>query len=270
METALPKDEYLDLNDGRYLRESFTMRQCKSSLYLTTHLEAADTGLPHYHESAHLSFILNGSVIDKRRSIETERVTGDLMYFRAGEVHQSIYCEFPAKNINFELEPSFFTQNAITETELETAITGNGRAKFTLLRIYREMMIDDELSQASIEMLLLEMIQSQRPVRSFPSWFRRVLELLNDRWNDELSVVEIAAAVKVHPKTISRYFSRYCGCTLGDYRRRLKVERSLSRIRSTPNSLTEIAQNCGFYDQSHFINSFKQLTGMRPGQFRRI
>ena len=171
METALPKDEYLDLNDGRYLRESFTMRQCKSSLYLTTHLEAADTGLPHYHESAHLSFILNGSVIDKRRSIETERVTGDLMFFRAGEVHQSIYCEFPAKNINFELEPSFFTQNAITETDLETAISGNGRAKFTLLRIYREMMINDDLSQASIEMLLLEIGREGRvrPVAIAPA-----------------------------------------------------------------------------------------------------
>lgn len=267
MKAALPIDKYLAINEGRYFREMLEIPRCKSSLYVTTHLEAADTGLPHYHESAHLSFILNGGVIDKRRSTEDERTVCDLMFFRAGEVHESIYCAFPSKNINIELETAFFEQNAVSEADLEKAAIKNGEAKFTLLRIYNEMLRYDSYSAASIEMLLLSLIAGGI-TGSFPYWLGRVVEMLNDRWNDDLSVTEIAAAVNVHPKTVSKHFPRYVGCTLGEYRRRIKIESSLSLIRSTKTSLTEIAQNCGFYDQSHFITAFKQLTGLRPRQFR--
>lgn len=270
MKTALPIDKYLAINQGRYFREMIEIPRCKSSLYVTTHLEAADTGLPHYHESAHLSFILNGGVIDKRRSTEAERSVCDLMFFRAGEVHQSIYCQFPSKNINIELEPAFFKQNAVSESDLEKAVIQTGEAKFTLLRIYNEMQRYDSFSAASIEMLLLGLTADGKGVRAFPSWLGRVVEILNDRWNDDISVTEIAAAVGVHPKTVSKHFTRYVGCTLGEYRRRIKIEKSLSLIRSTNTSLTNIAQNCGFYDQSHFITAFKQLTGLRPRQFRGI
>lgn len=270
MKTALPIDKYLAINQGRYLREMIEIPRCKSSLYITTHLEAADTGLPHYHESPHLSFILNGGVIDKRRSKEEERTVCDLMFFRAGEVHQSIYCSFPSKNINIELEPAFFEQNEVSESELEKVFAGNNNAKFTLLRIYNEMQRYDSFSAASIEMLLLSLTTESTATRSFPPWLRHVVEILNDRWNDDLNVKEIAAAVRVHPKTVSKHFSRHVGCTLGEYRRRLKIERSLSIIRSSKRSLTEIAQICGFYDQSHFISAFKQLTGMLPRRFRGI
>ena len=32
-------------------------------------------------------------------------------------------------------------------------------------------------------------------------------------------------------------------------------------------SLTELAYDCGYYDQSHMINDFKLLTGMSPRQY---
>jgi AraC family transcriptional regulator len=270
MKTAIPIDKYLAVNQGRYLRETFELPQCNSSLYVTTHFEAADTSLPHYHDSAHLSFILNGGVFDKRKGTENERLAGDLMFFRAGEVHQSIYRQFPSRNINIELDLSFFEQNSISESYFENGAVKSGRAKFTMLKAYREMLCGDRFSDASIEMLLLDLTEEYRDNESRPQWLCRAIELLHDRWNDDLSVIEIAAATGVHPKTVSKHFSRHIGCTLGEYRRRLKVERSLSLIRGSNRPLTEIAQTCGFFDQSHFISVFKGLTGMRPSQFRRL
>jgi AraC family transcriptional regulator len=209
-------------------------------------------------------------VIDRRNSAEAERSIGDIMFFRAGEIHQSIYCRFPAKNINIELESEFFEKNAISETYLENTAVKPGHAKFTLLRIYNEMLRYDRYSPSSIEMLLLSLTSGNDVTRSFPKWLNRVVDLLNDSWNEDLSVNEIASAVNVHPKTVSKYFSRYVGCTLGEYRRQLKVERSLSLIRATDEPLTDIAQTCGFYDQSHFSGSFRRLTGFLPKHFRRL
>jgi AraC family transcriptional regulator len=52
--------------------------------------------------------------------------------------------------------------------------------------------------------------------------------------------------------------------------RRLKIEKSLYLLKDSSFSLTEIAAECGFSDQSHFIRTFKQLTGFLPNSYKKI
>lgn len=271
MNSALSIQKYLALNQGRYLREMVKLPQIKSNVFVTTHLETAATDLLHYHETVHLSFVLNGGIIDKRKTSETEIISGELMFFHAGEPHQSIYCGFPVKNISIELESDFFRENFITETTLKNAITQSPNIKFTMLKIYKELSKDDEFSDSSIELLLLSLINDNNfNEKTRPLWLNKIIELLHDNWNEEISINDLANCVNIHPKTISKYFPRYFACTLGEYRRKIKIEKSLSLIKTSKSSLTEIAQECGFYDQSHFTGAFKQLTGFRPRQFRKL
>lgn len=271
MNSALTIQKYLALNQGRYQREVVKLPRIGSCLYLTTHHETAATDLLHYHETAHLSFVLNGGVIDKRKSSEDERISGELMFFRAGEPHQSIYRGFPVRNINIELNSGFFLENQIDERSLSDSFVKTPNAKFSMLKIYKELSANDEFSDSSIELLLLNLINYtdfQEKIR--PVWLNKIVELLHDNWNQEISITDLANVTKVHPKTISKHFPRYFNCTLGEYRRNLKVEKALSLIKSSKLSLTEIAYECGFYDQSHFTGIFKQLTGLRPKQFKKL
>lgn len=271
MNSALTIQKYLALNRGRYFREMLKIPRIKSSIYVTTHLETAATDLLHYHETAHLSFVLNGGVIDKRKTSETEIIPGELMFFHSGEPHESIYRGFPVKNINVELESAFFEENSVTETNLKNAIAESPNVKFTMLKIYKELSKSDEFSDSSIELLLLSLINGKNfNEKTPPLWLKKVVELLNDNWNAEISVNDLAVIANVHPKTISKYFPRYFNCTLGEYRRKIKVEKSLSLIKSSKSSLTEIAYQCGFYDQSHFTGIFKEMTGFLPKQFKKL
>jgi AraC family transcriptional regulator len=267
----LTNQKYLALNQGRYICERVELPRVGSNICLTTHLETAATDLLHYHETAHLSFVLNGGVIDKRRSSESERISGELMFFRAGEVHQSIYRGFPVRNINIALEPLFFREYEIDESNLPNWWAEKPQAKFSLLKIYKELSTNDEFSDSSIEMLLLDLINRESSYKKTPPvWLKQIVEILHDSWNEEISITDLAEAIGIHPKTISKYFPRYFNCTLGEYRRRLKIEKSLSLIKTSNLSLTEIAYECGFYDQSHFTGIFKELTGFLPKQFKKI
>ncbi|HEX6187366.1 MAG TPA: helix-turn-helix transcriptional regulator, partial [Pyrinomonadaceae bacterium] len=67
-----------------------------------------------------------------------------------------------------------------------------------------------------------------------------------------------------------RSFSRYFRCTLGEYVRHIRVQRSLELMPRRNLTLTEIATTCGFADQSHFTRSFKQIMGVRPSTYRRL
>jgi AraC family transcriptional regulator len=106
--------------------------------------------------------------------------------------------------------------------------------------------------------------------KSRPNLLDKIVELLNDNWNSEISLSDLAFVANVHPKTISKHFPRYFNCTLGEYRRIIKVDKSLSLIKTSNLSLTEIAYECGFYDQSHFTATFKYMTGFRPKEFQKI
>jgi AraC family transcriptional regulator len=124
-----------------------------------------------------------------------------------------------------------------------------------------------------MRMLLLDYLHRSERWREpsvIPEWLKKVQDLLHDRWQDKVCLTELSHAVDVHPVTISHYFPKFFSCTLGAYMRKLKVEKALSMLNSSGESLSAIAYDCGFFDQSHFIRTFKELTGFLPGHYRAL
>lgn len=270
MNHALPNRTFSALNKGKHRSEMMPLPKNRGRLYLSTHFELGESDLAHFHDEPHLTFILNGGLVDKRKSRETERFSGELMFFRAGEAHQTISKTFPTKYFTLQFQTDFF-KSIDAEARFESSVEKNPDSKFKMLKIYKEMSLNDEFSGVSVEMLLLDFANEVRVGKEkTPNWINKILELLNDRWNVEISLDEMAKAAGVHPKTVSKYFPKFFQCTFGEYRRRLKIEKSLALIKSSKLSLTEIAHECGFYDQSHFTAVFKDLTGFRPKEFRRF
>jgi AraC family transcriptional regulator len=48
------------------------------------------------------------------------------------------------------------------------------------------------------------------------------------------------------------------------------VQRAMTLLGEPGRLLTEIAFECGFADQSHFIRSFRSYYGMTPLEYRRL
>lgn len=227
----------------------------------------------HYHESSHVNFVLQGGVLDKRKTWETERAAGELMFFHAGEPHETFIELFPTKSINLVIEHKFLRNNLATEAKISAAVERNPQSKFIMLKIYKELVSGDVFSNCSIKMLLLNLIHAGSQIdskKALPGWIKTVAELTRDKWNESLTLKDLSAAAGVHPITISKHFPKYFSCTFGEYMRRLKIEKSLYFLKVSRFSLTEIAFECGFSDQSHFIRTFKQLTGLLPNNYKKI
>lgn len=262
------------LEKGAYLGKVLDLSQADGILAGATSYYPDDgTGVMHYHENSHLSFVLRGGGFEKRKTTEFERSPGEIMFFHAGEPHQCISKTFPARNVNLEIEPSFLNDNGLTEAAVNQAVRHNPYSKFIMLKVYKELLAADAFSGSSVKMLLLQLVCTNpktESVKGQPCWVKLVKELLNDKWDEQLSLNDLSQATGVHPVTISKFFPRYFACTFGEYLRRLKIEKSLQLIKTSAASLTEIAQECGFSDQSHFTRTFKQLTGFLPSQYARL
>jgi AraC family transcriptional regulator len=66
-----------------------------------------------------------------------------------------------------------------------------------------------------------------------------------------------------------RTFRAAMGCSPHQWLTRLRVERAKTILREKSVSLIDIALDCGFSSHSHFSNTFRQIAGVTPSEYRR-
>ncbi|WP_225875451.1 MULTISPECIES: helix-turn-helix domain-containing protein [Chryseobacterium] len=103
-----------------------------------------------------------------------------------------------------------------------------------------------------------------------PNWVSELNNILNDQFSDSLSLDYLSKQLHIHPVHLSRDFSKYFNSGLGEYIRKIKIQKSLKLISQKKLDLTAIAFECGFSDQSHFTRCFKEINGITPSQYRKI
>lgn len=225
----------------------------------------------HAHVNPHLTLFLAGGTLEKRQDGEYVRVAGQTVFFSAEQPHQNSNTLPGSKNFNLEFTPEFFKIFDLDETDLNNAVCNNPNTTFVLLKAYQEQLMTGNAAATSIAMAVLSLANYQhRADAGRPDWVKQINELMQDRWNEQISLQELSTVTGIHPVTISKQFARYFGCTFGEYMRKLKLKHALILMKDANASLTSIAYECGFVDQTHFGRSFKQLTGLLPKEYRKL
>jgi AraC family transcriptional regulator len=225
----------------------------------------------HCHDNTNISFVIHGGCKLKKKDTD-ELLPGRLTFNYAGEYHQVMNVADNSRHVNIEIEQGFYERYLISENSI-SALTKKNDFIFLMLKIYKELVTDDQFSSPSIHLLLFNLLARAEKLANtsaLPSWVKKIEELLHDGWNETITLHGMACIIGIHPVTISKYFPRYFSCTLGEYMRKLKIEKSLSLIKSPGNSLTSVAYACGFFDQSHFTRTFKEVTGFLPAQYQKL
>ncbi len=225
----------------------------------------------HSHENAHFSFVLDGGCVETQKK-ESELLPGNITYYHAGEIHQVIKVAAFTRRINIELQSKFFQKYNLTSEQVSNAIYVNPTAKFCLIKILKELTKYDCLTNGAIEMLVLDIVNRATLLKPSisPAWVKIISEYIHERYRDKVTLNELSTLTGMHPVTISRNFHFYFSSTLGEYIRKLRTEHALRLIKLTDRSLTDIGFECGFFDQSHFVRTFKTYTGFLPKEYQRL
>ncbi len=226
----------------------------------------------HFHESPHVCFVFRGGQMERNSRSSKEQKTNGVYFYRAGEAHRWKSHSSISTSANIELGKGFLGKYGIVESQVEKTIENSLDSKFLVLKIQREMRLNDYASNLAITSLILELFSRSKTSTngSVPTWITVLEELLNDRWDEHIPLQELSHATGVHPTTISKHFRKYFYCTLGEYVRKLKIDKSISLIKNSGRSITDIAFQCGFSDHSHFTRNFKEITGFLPKEFRNL
>ena len=83
----------------------------------------------------------------------------------------------------------------------------------------------------------------------------------------QVRIETLANQYCISQRQFERRFKEYAGLTPKLFSRIVRFHASCTHFGNHDKSLTDIAYDCGYYDQSHFIHDFKQFSGHHPKQY---
>jgi AraC family transcriptional regulator len=98
---------------------------------------------------------------------------------------------------------------------------------------------------------------------------KRVIEYIQEHLGEDISLFDIATELEMSQYYFCRLFKQTMGMSPHQYLIRQRVEQAKLLLKQPSKTITVIALECGFANQSHFARCFRHHTGMNPNQFRK-
>lgn len=99
---------------------------------------------------------------------------------------------------------------------------------------------------------------------------RKVISYLQENFDRNVTVKEIAGSLYVSPHHLGNVFQRQMKQTIKQYQMRIKMEEAITLLRDTDLTISEIASRLGWGTQQYFSKSFKDYYGLTPIEARRL
>jgi AraC family transcriptional regulator len=94
------------------------------------------------------------------------------------------------------------------------------------------------------------------------------MEYMHAHLTESVRIEDVAAAAGLSPFHFARLFRSTTGITPHRYLMLARVERAKAMLLQCDRTMTEIATEAGFSDQSHMSKVFRRLMGCSPTRFR--
>jgi len=92
---------------------------------------------------------------------------------------------------------------------------------------------------------------------------------LNKYFREQISRWKLSEYLNTSEDYLSRIFHKQTGIPLWEYLNRLRIGYAIELLKTSSESVAEVASRSGFQDQAYFCRVFKRITGATPGTIRK-
>lgn len=113
-------------------------------------------------------------------------------------------------------------------------------------------------------------VQTPAPA-AMPEWHGKLREVTS--WiaanpGEPMTLSSIARRARLPPKRLEALFSEFLGTSVAKFVAVQRLSAARRMLETTDETVSSIAQTCGFYDHSHFSKAFCRKWGVSPGAYR--
>jgi AraC family transcriptional regulator len=261
------------LKPGTFYGETVSFRVAEAVLTEVRHRVGRSVPA-HTHEASYFSILLEGMYSETWHDSTIVYEPFTCVYHAALTEHNDTIGPNGCRMFFIELKPWWVDViDALGSQPDHLLKMHGGDAVWLALRLYHEFLTRDSAAALTAESLLYELCtyvaRDNHEEEREPAWLAAVDVAVQSGFREGLEIGQLASAVNVHPSHLCRAFRRFRGQTIGDHVIGLRLQAVCRRLLDASTSLSEVALEAGFTDQSHMNRTFKRLIGESPGAYRR-
>jgi AraC-like DNA-binding protein len=101
-----------------------------------------------------------------------------------------------------------------------------------------------------------------------PKSLHKPMEAMRLYYDKPLRIDELAGMANMSASSFFRCFKAATGTSPIDWLKRERINQAKRRLLETNDSIAEIAEQTGYYDQFYFSRDFKRMTQVSPSEYR--
>lgn len=178
----------------------------------------------------------------------------------------------------FALADLLTTQSFFKKSKYGMRVLSN-KKKITIL--FKELAHQNKVEQIASLLMIINLITRSRtsPLSSFVygksfsdhegKRMSDVYEYAMERYNQEITLDEIAETANMSKNAFCRYFKKRTNKTFFQFLIEIRIESACKQLSGQPeHPISQISEQCGFSNIANFNRKFKELKGCTPSQYR--
>ena len=236
-----------------------------------------------WHENIEILYFTSGSGMIRIDGKNYTTSPGDVFVVNANKLHE-FFSDSEMHYTFLIVDREFFTENYVdidnvyfSEHFRDEAI----KDTFNELAALYESDLSCPWRELSIRSQVLKIITllCKEHSEPFNDWLdkdasillavKRAIGHIRTEYTREILLDEISSIVGISKYHFAREFHRITGYTIVNYINLTRCEYAKALLRENEKSILEIAECCGFSDQSYFSRIFKRTIGLSPTKYRK-
>lgn len=127
-----------------------------------------------------------------------------------------------------------------------------------------------EASSAIMKKLIIDLLRMSGQKNDFGTQrlCKEIKRYIRENLTENITNISIAETFGYHPYYLNTVFAKCCGMTMHKYLTHIRLAKAKKLLLCTELSVAEIAELCGFQNQSFFSECFKNAFSKRPTEYR--
>ena len=236
---------------------------------------------PHFHDFFEIEYIVKGEGKHILNGEELEINTGDIYFLTPEDIH-SIY---PSGDL--ELYNIMFTEDFLSPKAVLPAIEGCHGKRFNLTKNSQDKILPllvqfcEEFSESneggtqymqgllSCILVLLLRNAGKNLTLPAPTPIATALVFIQSNFKENITLNDAAAQANLSPGYFCELFKKYMGTGFNTYLNELRLSYAAKALKTTAESISQIAFLSGFSSFSTFSRLFKQKYSVSPKDYRK-
>ncbi len=242
-------------------------------------------------------FIMNGNLSIQINGRTVDAPLNSLVFIREGIEYRAIASKDVDMSIlNFDMsqdgswrteevtpvesnkfcEEYIFAKTSITDTDFFNSyiiMQGcyNLRERITDIvdKFYSAHSFRNMQSSAMLKILLAEIAEyMHNKDTTHGNTVEQVLTYIKDNYSQNITNDDIGSFFGYHPNYINKLILQSTGITLKQHIINIRIETARDMLQYGSNTISDIAERCGFSDAAYFSYRFRNATGLSPKKYR--